>query len=59
MLEKKIGRDKVDSAYHNYFNEWKFKYPQPADMQVSFEEALHLDLASYFALLNKEDYLSE
>jgi len=59
MLEKKAGRDNVDSAYHNYFNEWKFKHPQPADMRVSFEEALHMDLASYFALLNKEDKLSE
>ena len=59
MLEKKVGRDNVDSAYHNYFNEWKFKHPQPADMRVSFEEALHMDLASYFALLNKEDKLSE
>ena len=59
ILETKIGTAKVDSAFHNYFDEWKFKHPQPADMKSAFEEALHLDLASYFALLNKEDKLSE
>jgi hypothetical protein len=59
LLEKSAGQERVDSAFHNYFNEWKFKHPQPADMKVSFEEALHADLTKYFALLNKEDKLVE
>jgi aminopeptidase N len=57
LLQQAAGMEKVDSAFHNYFNKWKFKHPQPSDMKASFEEALHVDLARYFALLNKEDKL--
>jgi hypothetical protein len=57
LLQQAAGMEKVDSAFHTYFNKWKFKHPQPLDMKASFEEALHVDLARYFALLNKEDKL--
>jgi len=57
MLESAIGRDKVDLAMHNYFNKWKFKHPQPEDMQAAFEEAIQAKLGDFFKLTKKEGKL--
>lgn len=57
MLETAIGREKMDKAFQNYFNEWKFKHPQPQDMQASFEESVGTDLSKFFKLLKKEGAL--
>ena len=54
MLEASVGRDKVDAAIHNYFNKWKFKHPEPEDMQAAFEEAIGASLAKFFQLTKKE-----
>ena len=54
LLESAVGRDKVDLAVQHYFNKWKNKHPQPADMQAAFEEALGADLDKFFELINKE-----
>jgi hypothetical protein len=59
LLEKAIGRDKVDSAFQNYFSKWKFKHPQPADLKISFEEAIQGNLSDYFKLLDKRNKLVE
>jgi hypothetical protein len=40
LLEASIGKDKVDKSFQSYFNEWKFKHPQPADMESAFEHAI-------------------
>lgn len=53
-LEMAVGREKVDAAFKNYFNEWKHKHPQPEDMKASFEESLNGKLDDFFKLLNKE-----
>jgi aminopeptidase N len=57
MLEKAIGKEKVDAAFQNYFNLWKFKHPQPSDMKAAFEQSLNGGLQSFFELLNKEGKL--
>ena len=57
MLEASIGRAKVDAAMKNYFNKWKFKHPQPEDMQAAFEEAIGGNLDKYFQLTKKEGKL--
>ncbi|MEO6454436.1 MAG: M1 family metallopeptidase [Ginsengibacter sp.] len=54
LLESAIGRDKLELAIHNYFNKWKFKHPQPEDMQAAFEEAIGSKLDQFFALTKKE-----
>lgn len=59
LLEQTIGIEKVDKAFQNYFNLWKFKHPQPSDMQAAFEQAINGGLANYFELLKKEDKLVE
>ena len=59
LLEKSVGMEKTDSAFQHYFKLWKFKHPGPADMKAAFEEALNGGLASFFALLNKENSLTD
>ena len=57
MLENAVGKDKVDAALKNYFNKWKFKHPEPADMQAAFEEAIGGNLTKFFQLTKKEGKL--
>ncbi len=57
MLEISVGRQKVDEAFKNYFQEWKHKHPQPIDMKKSFERTIGGNLDSFFGLLNKEGKL--
>jgi hypothetical protein len=59
MLEAAEGRDKVDMAIKNYFNKWKFKHPEPEDMQAAFEEAIGGKLDKFFKLIKKEGKLSK
>ncbi|MDQ6814486.1 MAG: M1 family metallopeptidase [Bacteroidota bacterium] len=59
LLEASVGREKVDSAFQHYFNTWKFKHPQPADMKAAFEQAIGGSLNQFFSLLNKEGKLVE
>ncbi len=57
MLEGAVGKEKVDLAFKNYFNEWKHKHPQPLDLKASFEKTMGGKLDRFFALLNKEGKL--
>ena len=57
LLEQNVGRDKVDAAMHNYFEKWKFKHPQPEDMQLAFEETIGGSLSKFFLLTKKEGKL--
>lgn len=54
LLEASVGREKVEAALKNYFHKWKFKHPEPADMQAAFEEAIGSNLAKFFELTKKE-----
>jgi aminopeptidase N len=53
LLEVAVGRDKLDQAVQHYFNKWKFRHPQPEDMQAAFEESLGLKLDKFFAMTKK------
>ena len=33
ILAKHVGQDKFDELMQQYFNQWKFKHPQPADFR--------------------------
>jgi aminopeptidase N len=57
IMESAIGRDKLDLAVQNYFNKWRHKHPQPADMQEAFEEIIGEDLDAFFQLTKKEGRL--
>jgi hypothetical protein len=59
LLQSVAGKDKIDLAFQNYFKEWKFKHPQPEDMEASFEEATGLKLDKFFELTKKEGKFTE
>lgn len=43
-----IGEVAMDSCLRAYFNEWKFKHPQPGDLRSVFERASGKDLGWVF-----------
>ena len=49
-----LGRDKMDEALHNYFNEWKFKHPYPEDFKAVFQKTTGKNVDAVFDLLNKK-----
>lgn len=59
LLERALGKEKVDNAFKTYFRNWKTKHPQPLDMKASFEEAINGKLNQFFGLLNKTGSLEE
>jgi hypothetical protein len=43
-----LGEEMYDKCMHRYFDEWKFKHPQPEDLRKIFEEETQEDLAWFF-----------
>lgn len=52
LMEKYFGRDNFDKALNNFYNTWKFRHPQPHDLQNSLEEYFDADLSWFF-----DDYI--
>lgn len=57
LLERAVGKEKVNLAFQNYFRLWKNKHPKPADMQAAFEQAIKGKLNQFFGLLDKKGKL--
>ncbi len=47
-LEAYIGREKMDEVLHTYFNQWKFKHPQPADFERVVQQVTGDSLKWFF-----------
>jgi hypothetical protein len=43
-----LGEEVFDRCMHRYFNEWKFKHPQPEDLRTIFENETGKDLSWFF-----------
>lgn len=43
------GADEVDRAMQAYYNQWKFRHPQPTDFFEVMNKALPLELSPWFA----------
>jgi hypothetical protein len=43
-----LGEEKFDACMQEYFETWKFKHPQPSDLQQIFEKATGKDLSWFF-----------
>jgi hypothetical protein len=56
-LEQEFGKEKLDKAMQDYFNEWKFRHPYPEDFKAVLEKELGKNLSPYFDLLNKKGSL--
>lgn len=57
IMELYLGRDKLDKAMQDYFNEWKFKHPYPEDIKASLEKSMGAELNSLFEITNKKGSL--
>ncbi len=53
LLENHLGRDRFDKGMQLYYETWKFRHPNPADLQQTLEQATGQRLDSLFALVNK------
>ena len=56
-LESEMGRENFDKAMQEYFHEWKFKHPQPADFKNAMQPGSTNKLDSVFGLLNNKGNL--
>lgn len=50
-LKAYLGEDMIDKCFRAYFDKWKFKHPQPEDIQNVFEEVSGEDLDWFFGEL--------
>ena len=57
IMELNLGKDKLDSAMQAYFNDWKFKHPDPDDFRRSLEKSLNTNLTDLFEIRNKSGSL--
>lgn len=48
FLQQYLGVEVFDKAMQDYFEEWKFKHPSPADLQASLEKSTGKDLEWFF-----------
>jgi len=51
-LKGYLGETLFDQCMHNYFEKWKFKHPQPEDIQAVFEETTKQNLDWFFNEFN-------
>lgn len=51
-LEEELGREVFDKSLQNYFEQWKFKHPQPQDFKASIENTAGKKLDKTFSLLH-------
>ena len=56
-MEEKNGKEGFDKAMKNYYDQWKFKHPQPADFKKAMEQSTGRNLDSAFSYLNKKGIL--
>jgi hypothetical protein len=56
-MEKKTGKETFDQAMKDYYEQWKFKHPQPEDFKKIMEKNSGKDLDSCFSYLYKTGLL--
>jgi hypothetical protein len=57
LLEKESGETAFRKQMHSYFEQWKFKHPQPEDFKGVFDSSLGSRSAAVFSLLNTKGVL--
>lgn len=57
LLESDLGKEEFKTQMHQYFNQWKFKHPQPEDFKAVFEPVLGSKTDEFFSLLNTKGVL--
>src|SRR5206468_3209541 len=57
LLETETGREVFKIQMHNYFEQWKFKHPQPENFKAFFQPVLGTRTDSVFSLLTTKGIL--
>lgn len=57
LMERKIGQPRFDSIMQQYYQDWKFRHPQPEDFKAYFDRLPGFDSDYYFGLLDKTEPL--
>lgn len=55
-LEKYLGKELFDKVMQDYFQTWKFKHPQPEDLEALFKKHTDMNLDWFFNDLLKTSY---
>lgn len=58
LLETHLGKATFDRGMQAFFENWKFRHPQPHNLQQTLEQSSGMQLDSIFQLLNKTGPLS-
>ncbi len=53
-LESQLGKEKMQHFMHDYYNQWKFKHPNPDDFRLLAEQSNGAGLDEQFSLLHKK-----
>lgn len=56
-LRSTLGKSVFEKAMHNYFSDWQFKHPSPADFKQSIENSSGQKLDTVFSYLGKNGLL--
>jgi hypothetical protein len=56
-LEQQMGREAFDAMMRRYYEEWKFKHPQPEDFKAMVTDALGASAEGTLAQLDKKGLL--
>ncbi|MEO6948048.1 MAG: M1 family metallopeptidase [Ginsengibacter sp.] len=56
-LENYVGKSSFDEAMKDYYDQWKFKHPYPADFQNIFRKKSDKNVDSVFSFLDKKGFL--
>lgn len=51
LLEKDLGKANFDSCMQQYYQQWKFKHPYPADFKLAIEKASNQNINQRFQQL--------
>ena len=57
-LEAYMGEASFDKAMQAYYQEWRFKHPQPSDFEKVFKENATIDISWFFDLLKSDEMVN-
>lgn len=57
LLEKDLGTATFDSCMQQYYQQWKFKHPYPADFKLAIEKASNKNIDQRFQQLHSNNSL--
>lgn len=59
LIEQEVGEKTIDNIIQQYYNDWKFKHPQPQDFKKYFDSIPNFNSSYYFGLLDTTGFLEK